>query len=867
MSIARKILMGAAGVSGEGTYVDDVFHTEVFVSSNQNADYKVTNNIDNSGEGGLLWYKDRIGTSWHLLWDTERGSNKYIYSNDGAAESTSELLKSFDSDGYTIKTGTSLLDPARKNVLWNFRKAPGFFDVVTYTGNSTNRTIAHSLGCVPGMILIKNVSASENWRVYHRATKATHNLQLNDTDAAGASSTPFNNTEPTASVFSVGTDGATNNNGDTIVAYLFAGGASTAATARSVDFTPNASANLELSGSSDFEPGTGDYSIEAWINTTFTGTTRQIIFYSGGADNGSLTLGIAADQIYIANYNAYILQANTGYGANNLSGQWIHVAACRSGSTLKIFKNGIEVASGTSTNNWNTSAGSTAKIGQGGTMGVKGKLSNVRFVKGTAVYTSSFRPPYEPLTNITNTKLLCCNNSSASGATVTPNTITATNSAAASTDNPFDDPEGFQFGEGGDQNLIKTGSYLGNGSSTGPEIYLGWEPQWVMIKISSGATYGWTMLDTMRGIPTGGNNARLRANESGAEDTAMGELINVTPTGFQLKDSTDSVNASGNTYIYVAIRRPDGYVGKPPEAGTDAFNQAYGANSGDFRFTSGFPVDFGWAKLYAGSGNWWTSARLIQGRELKTNNTDAGQAGTNKVFDSNVGWHAPNADNTYISHMWKRGAGFDVVTYDGSTTLINDVRHSLNAVPEMMWIKAISGQYAGSANWFVYHKDLNGGTNPEYYNLNLNTSGAEGSAGLQYWQRQPTSTVFTHGNTGGTGYTGWTYINILFASVEGISKVGSYTGTGVSGLAVTTGFTPRFLIIKNASWSHGDWFVYDTTRGWTSGTDAVLVINSTAAQSTAGTHATNPTSTGFTIESTDAAVNANGNNFVYYAHA
>ena len=543
------------------------------------------------GEGGLTWIKARNNTNTYALIDTVRGAGKMLATNNSSASTVEDLssLSSFNANGFSLGNESGGYQRVNMNgqdyTSWSFRKTTGFFDVLTYTGNGSARTLAHSLGSIPGMIIVKKTNASDPWYVYHRSLDTTnpenYKIFLDESDTrSGANINIWNETKPTSTHFSLGSNDQLNGNGNSYVAYVFAGGESTADTARSVDFTPNANANLELSGSTDFEPGTGDYSIEAWINTTFTGTTRQIIFYSGGADNGSLTLGIAADQIYIANYNAYILQANSGYAANNPSGQWIHVAACRSGSTLKIFKNGIEVKSGTSTNNWNTSAGSTAKIGHGGSLGVKGKLSNVRFVKGTAVYTSSFRPSTEPLTNITNTKLLCCNNSSASGATVTPNTITATNSAAASTDSPFDDPEGFKFGEEGDQNIIKCGGYSGDGTKN-HDIYLGWEPSWVMIKCTT-AGENWLLFDVMRGIVTDGNSgldAKLSPNITGSEVTNSYNL-EVTGTGFKLTQDQAHINSSGNSYIFTAIRRPDGYVGKPVEAGTDVFAMAYGNSAG-----------------------------------------------------------------------------------------------------------------------------------------------------------------------------------------------------------------------------------------------------------------------------------------------
>ena len=113
-----------------------------------------------------------------------------------------------------------------------------------------------------------------------------------------------------------------------------------------------------------------------------------------------------------------------------------------------------------------------------------GSISNFRYTKGTAVYTSSFKPSTEPLTNITNTKLLCCNNSSTTGSTITPGTITANGDPTASSDSPFDDPAGFVFGDSGTENIIKCGSYRGDPSShSNPtEVNLGFEPQWVLIK-------------------------------------------------------------------------------------------------------------------------------------------------------------------------------------------------------------------------------------------------------------------------------------------------------------------------------------------------------------------------------------------------
>ena len=133
-------------------------------------------------------------------------------------------------------------------------------------------------------------------------------------------------------------------------------------------------------------------------------------------------------------------------------GVWFHFALVRSSGVLKAYINGEEKASTTDTTNYN---GTYVAIGGFYNTSYlwKGDISNFRVVKGTAVYTSSFRPPTAGLTNITNTKLLCCNKNTVTGSTVTPATITSNGDPQSTTSTPFDDPEGFKFGEEGDQNI------------------------------------------------------------------------------------------------------------------------------------------------------------------------------------------------------------------------------------------------------------------------------------------------------------------------------------------------------------------------------------------------------------------------------
>lgn len=109
-------------------------------------------------------------------------------------------------------------------VVWNFGRAPGFFDVVCYTGTGSNTTVTHNLGVVPEMMIVKGRNSSLDWLVYHTGmpTPATNIIYLNDTSAKLNDSGTWNATNPTSAVFSVGTASPVNQNTINFVAYLFA---------------------------------------------------------------------------------------------------------------------------------------------------------------------------------------------------------------------------------------------------------------------------------------------------------------------------------------------------------------------------------------------------------------------------------------------------------------------------------------------------------------------------------------------------------------------------------------------------------------------------------------------------------------------
>ena len=521
---------------------------------------------------------------------------------------------------------------------------------------------------------------------------------------------------------------------------------------------------------------------------------------------------------------------------------------------IKLYFNGTEVGSGSV--NYTHSAMTTFRIGSNGSAGFDGKISNFRFTKAE-VYTSSFKPPTEPLANITGTKLLCCNDSSTTGSTVTPGTITANGTLTASTDSPFDDSEGFKFGSGG-EGIIKVGSYKGNGGSAGPVVDLGWEPQWVMVK-NLDSTGNWFMFDSMRGIITDGFDAKLHANENSVEELDH-NWLDMSATGFQLKSTNSNVNGDHYPYVYVAIRRADGWVSKPADAGTDVFTMDTGAGGSTMpQYDSGFPVDFAIYRIPESTSDWWVNARLVQGQELKINSTSAQSSWAGSKFDSNAGWAASGSGSTQQSWMWKRGPGFDAVAYEGSSASTRIIRHSLGSAPDMMWIK----NRDASHNWLVGHFKLDGGTDPWTHYMYLNTTDAEGDYDF-FADKAPTAYSFEV-STAIANDTNNSYLALLFKSITGISKCGVYTGD-TSGLTVTTGFQPRFIMIRRTDTTSG-WAVFDTLRGLTGTNNKMIYFNE---DSTADiVDAPTPTATGFSFSGSAAQINENTgvSKYIYYAHA
>jgi len=212
--------------SGSGSLgVGSVFSADLYTGNNTTN--TITNGIDLSGSGGLVWFKIRNnGFNNRLIHvpPLPSGDNA-LSSNLMDADMNAAAFVSANADGFTLGSdGTSGINLLASTVVaWTFRKAPKFFDMVTYTGNQTNRLIAHNLGVEPGMIVVKSFDTSSDWAVYHRSIPNSDYLTLNGANPKVTESDVWNSTAASSTHFSLGKDQSrVNKNGKQYVAYLFA---------------------------------------------------------------------------------------------------------------------------------------------------------------------------------------------------------------------------------------------------------------------------------------------------------------------------------------------------------------------------------------------------------------------------------------------------------------------------------------------------------------------------------------------------------------------------------------------------------------------------------------------------------------------
>jgi hypothetical protein len=422
------------------------------------------------------------------------------------------------------------------------------------------------------------------------------------------------------------------------------------------------------------------------------------------------------------------------------------------------------------------------------------------------------------------------------------------------------------FGLTGTDNVISCGSFTTDGSGNAT-VSLGYEPQWLMVKKITGPAENWIVVDTMRGWTVrNSDDAVLNPNTNFTENDT--DTIGFpTATGFQY-----TLGSTSRPYIYIAIRRGPMKV---PTTGTSVYTPFYANYSEGAALTTNFPIDLSMWKANT-DYNWswqdrlrgWPKSSGSGGPALASNTSGAETTAYQNVgaarFDSNTGavvtYQADSGRSNQAAYfMFRRAPGFfDVVCYTGNGSTQN-VTHNLGVAPELMFIK----ERNGSTDWRVYIGSQ-GNQWVSYLNLSY-----QGDSGQSVWNSTtPTSTVFSLGVDNSANGSGDTYVNYLFATCPGVSKVGSYTGNG-STQVINCGFTTssRFVMIKRTD-SGGSWHVYSTALGITAGTDSAVFFNSLTGVSSFG-DTLDANSTGFELgpDSSSGGLNASGGTYLFLAIA
>jgi len=565
-------------------FVDGLFQCHLYTGTASNRD--ITNNVDLT-KGGLVWTKARTNTGYHHLFDTERGVGKAVFSNDNLGETTySTSLTAFNNNGFSLGNSSQTGQNEIPFVSWTFRKQPKFFDIVTYTGTSSTRTVSHNLGSVPGMIMIKCLShGSSNWRVYHRGVNAGSNpeeyvLILNGQNEKGNNDSMFNDTAPTSTEFTVAGDDDVNDFNDEYVAYLFAHNDNDGGFGEPGDQdiikcgTCSGESGSNRTINLGFEPqwimtksdSSGDWRImDTMRGLLASGTSVSLEANDSAAEGSDDTLHITP----------------TGFYVNGLpgSGDYTFVAIRRGGMQTPTTASDVFAV--------DSKGGEDAAPAYRGGFPVDLALYGKDQQGSLTAVSDRLRGPQQLYANLPNAE-------------------------AGESDAKFDFMNGFL--NQGSLDATKFGylwkrargyfdmvAFSGTGSNRTISHNLGVAPEMIWIKCRTSAGRDWEVYHS--GI---GETKFLRLNTNEAEATSSARFNNTAPssTVFSLGNN-DTVNGSGDTYISYHFATASG-VSK-----VGSFTQS-GATNVDCGFTGSTP-SFILFKRTDSTGNWYLfdSARGI----------------------------------------------------------------------------------------------------------------------------------------------------------------------------------------------------------------------------------------------------------------
>jgi hypothetical protein len=263
---------------------------------------------------------------------------------------------------------------------------------------------------------------------------------------------------------------------------------------------------------------------------------------------------------------------------------------------------------------------------------------------------------------------------------------------------------------------------------------------------------------------------------------------------------------------------------------------------------------------------------------MDSNSSESNNFTTGHWLDATDGFEIISGSNPYnasgyqYNHWaWTRAPNFfDIVAWEGTGAYTTTINHNLGVTPEMIWVK----NRDISEDWAVYHKAIGtyygpSGTTGGVLRLDANSGVSDtGVNSTSYWRDQaPDADAFYLGNQNRVNGSGYDYAAYLFASLDGVSKVGSYTGTG-SDQTIDCGFSngASFVLVKRYDVGSQSWHLWDSARGITTGNDSTHFLDLSQQESTSSNYI-DPHSSGFTLKSSFTATNTSGGSYIFYAIA
>jgi len=890
---------------------------------------QVFTGLDNTD---LVWIKRRDSAADHNIEDSNRGINLKIHSNSTAAELTGHV-SAFGTDSFSVTGADSDSNLAGATyVAWcwdmggsNATLTAGSIDtvvranttygqsIVKYTGNGTSgATIAHGLGAVPDMIWVKNRDDTDSWAIFTNGAGNGKALAFDSNSVAATSSGYWNDTDPSSTLITLGNHDTTNESGADYIAYVFT---DIAGYSKFAEFAANAQNVGPVVDDVGFRPAMLFVKDRNVQNRKWTGPIDSARDGQGG-DNYWNT-GRYMHQLDVSNTDADS-PSHTGFMFTdagfevftnsrdfNASNATIIYAAWADNRQIAIWKDhsGLDnhlqrrkitqsdIILDSPTNNFCTlnplNAAATCVISEG----------NLKYTTDHSAQTlikSSF--------NLTNKHywevfIVGVGGDGASGA------IGIANPSALSKDGAYatwaDNQLVYHAADGN-----KSNGFGGSSASYGAAYTTG-DVIGIAVDVPSG---------TIQFFKNNSSQGTITDSAITAQANSVGLfpiLSNNSTSGsksFIANFGQDSSFASNKPPQFKRDLRnqaefyyepPAGFLAlcsnnlpEPAVVPSEYFNTVlWTGNGGTNAITVGFKPDLVWGKDRVGTDNHHlfdairgTNERLMSNQTAAENTesncldsfdtngfTLGSNPGLNANTEAHVAWNWKAGNATLASNAFTQGsiastcsrnveAGFSIVSYTGDSSGNATVGHGLSSPPEMIIQKCRSED----RNWLIWHTAFNDNDKAMLFNT-------DAVADNRFGPNAPTSTVF--GAFDGQGNrNNITAIAYAFHSVDGYSKVGSYTGNGVvDGTFVYTGFRPAWVMYKKAN-DAGNWGMLDNTRSPYNRTEAWLAANLANAETNQTAKSVDFLSNGFKPRGTpdansDADLNTDGGTYIYIAFA